>query len=106
MGRLAGKVALLTGAGQGVGLGIAQAFASEGARVVITGRDGGKLEAALPSIRSRGGAAIAFAADAGHEAGANAAVAAAVDAFGGLDILVNTAQARRSGIPLEDIGAG
>lgn len=105
MGRLAGKVALVTGAGQGVGLGIAQAFAAEGASVVITGRDPDRLTAALPSIRSRGGAAIALAADAGQEAGARAAVAAAVDAFGGLDILVNNAQARRSGVPVEDIRA-
>ncbi len=43
-GILAGKVALITGAGQGVGLGIAQAYASAGAHLVITGRDAAKLE--------------------------------------------------------------
>lgn len=103
MKRLLGKVALITGAGQGIGLGIAQAFAAEGACVVITGRDPAKLHAALSSITSRGGVALAFRADASRKNDAQAAVKAAEDAFGGLDILVNNAQARRSGVPVEDV---
>jgi NAD(P)-dependent dehydrogenase (short-subunit alcohol dehydrogenase family) len=103
MGRLAGKVALITGAGQGVGLGIAQAFAEAGAAIVITGRDAGKLEAALPDLERRGARALACPGDAARKESAERAVQAAIDAFGGLDIVVNNAQARRSGVPVEDI---
>jgi NAD(P)-dependent dehydrogenase (short-subunit alcohol dehydrogenase family) len=103
MGKLAGKVALITGAGQGVGLGIAQAYAAEGASVVITGRDAARLEGAIPQIESRGGKAIAWSGDAARKESAEAAVRAALDAFGRLDILVNNAQARRSGVPVEEV---
>lgn len=103
MGRLEGKVALVTGAGQGVGLGIAQAFASEGAAVVITGRNAQRLEEAVPLIEARGGKALACPGDASKRENAERAVSAAVEAFGGLDILVNNAQARRSGVAFEDI---
>jgi NAD(P)-dependent dehydrogenase (short-subunit alcohol dehydrogenase family) len=103
MGKLAGKVALITGAGQGVGLGIAQALAGEGAAVVITGRDEARLERAAESITARGGRVARFAGDAALRANARAAVALAVDRFGRLDILVNNAQARRSGVPFEAI---
>ncbi|MCB2077333.1 MAG: SDR family oxidoreductase [Novosphingobium sp.] len=103
MARLQGKVALITGAGQGVGLGIAQAFASEGASVVITGRDAQRLDDAIPLIEARGGTALACPGDAAKRENADRAVAMAVDAFGGLDILVNNAQARRSGVPIEEI---
>jgi len=103
MKKLEGKVALITGAGQGVGLGIAQAFASEGASVVITGRDAARLNGAIPQIEARGGKALACPGDAARRENAERAVNMAVDAFGGLDILVNNAQARRSGVPVEDI---
>ncbi len=103
MRRLEGKAAVITGAGQGVGLGIALAFVDEGASVVITGRDEDRLRAASRIIAKRGGNAIAFPGDAGRRENARLAVQTAVDAFGSLDILVNNAQARRSGIPLEEI---
>jgi len=103
MRRLQGKVALITGAGQGVGLGIAQAFVAEGASVVITGRDEQRLESAARSIEARGGKVIAFAGDASRRENAQRAVGAAVDGFGSLDILVNNAQERRSGVPFEEI---
>ena len=54
MGRLRGKVAIVTGAGQGRGLGIAQAFANEGASLVITGRAAEKLEGVKPDLEARG----------------------------------------------------
>ena len=64
MGRLDGKVALLTGAGQGVGFGIAQAFAAEGASLVLTGRDVQRLEDAVVQIEASGGRALACPGDA------------------------------------------
>jgi NAD(P)-dependent dehydrogenase (short-subunit alcohol dehydrogenase family) len=103
MGKLDGKVAVITGAGQGVGLGIAQAFSAEGANVLITGRDAARLEAAIPQIESRGGKAVAWSGDAAKKESAQAAIEAAVGAFGRLDILVNNAQARRSGVPVEEV---
>lgn len=103
MHRLEGKTALITGAGQGVGLGIALAFAGEGASVVITGRDEGRLRDAVNIIEGRGGKVIACPGDASRRENARKAVTAAVDAFGNLDVLVNNAQARRSGIPFEEI---
>ena len=54
MKRLAGKVAIITGAGQGVGLGIAQAYADGGASLVISGRNANKLQGAAAELTSRG----------------------------------------------------
>lgn len=101
-GRLTGKVAIVTGGGQGVGLGIAQAFAREGASVLITGRTADKLEAAVRQIRDRGGKADWITGTAGVRADAQAAVAKAVELFGGIDILVNNAQTSRPGTMFED----
>jgi NAD(P)-dependent dehydrogenase (short-subunit alcohol dehydrogenase family) len=102
MDRLRGKVAIVTGGGQGVGLGITQVFAREGARVLITGRTPGKLEAAVAELRAAGGEADWIAGTAGVRADAEAAVAKAVELFGGLDILVNNAQTSRPGTMFED----
>ncbi|MGW1681516.1 SDR family NAD(P)-dependent oxidoreductase [Saccharopolyspora sp. NPDC002376] len=60
MSSLAGKVALVTGAGQGVGQGIALALAGEGASVAVTGRTEAKLSATCALIRERGGQAEPF----------------------------------------------
>jgi NAD(P)-dependent dehydrogenase (short-subunit alcohol dehydrogenase family) len=103
MDRLAGKVALITGGGQGVGLGLAHALAAEGASLVITGRDAQRLERATCEIEARGGKVIACPGDASLRENADRAVALAVESFGRLDILVNNAQARRSGVAFEDI---
>ncbi|WP_313808799.1 SDR family NAD(P)-dependent oxidoreductase [Sphingobium sp.] len=101
-GRLTGKVAIVTGGGQGVGNGIAQVFAREGARVLITGRTPDKLEAAVAELKAAGGEAAWIAGTAGVRADAEAAAAKAVDLFGGLDILVNNAQTSRPGVMFED----
>lgn len=101
-GRLTGKVAIVTGGGQGVGLGIAQVFAREGASVLITGRTADKLEAAVQEIRERGGEADWITGTAGVRADADAAAARAAERFGGIDILVNNAQTSRPGTMFED----
>jgi NAD(P)-dependent dehydrogenase (short-subunit alcohol dehydrogenase family) len=103
MGRLTGKVALITGAGQGVGLGIARAFAREGANLVITGRDEAKLKAVAPDLEALGARVVIRAGDAGVRANAEAAVQAAIEAFGRLDVLVNNAQSLKPGVMLEDM---
>ena len=101
-GRLSGKVAIVTGGGQGVGLGIAQVFLREGAKVLITGRTPDKLEAAVAGLKAEGGEAAWIAGTAGVRADAEAAVARAVQLFGGLDILVNNAQTSKPGTMFED----
>ena len=101
-GRLTGKVAIVTGGGQGVGLGIAQVFAREGASILITGRTADKLERAAGDIRAAGGEAAWITGTAGVRADAQAAVAKAVELFGGVDILVNNAQTSRPGTSFED----
>jgi len=87
---LDGKVAIVTGAGAGLGRAEALALADAGARVVINDLPGAGEEAA-EEIRSRGGEATVVAGDVSQRATADAMVAAAVDGFGSLDIVVNNA---------------
>ena len=92
MDRLTGKVALVTGAGQGIGRGIALALAAEGARVALIGRTAEKLDRTAAEISLRGGTALPLVADIADAAAAAEAVRATVSAFGGLDSLINNAQ--------------
>ena len=103
MGKLSGKTAIITGGGQGVGFGIACTYAREGAAVLITGRDAGKLEAAVAEIGKLGARAAFVTGTAGVRADADAAVTKAVDLFGGLDILVNNAQTSKPATMFEDL---
>jgi NAD(P)-dependent dehydrogenase (short-subunit alcohol dehydrogenase family) len=89
---LEGKVALVTGAGQGVGQGIALALASEGARVAVTGRTFAKLEATCELIQQRGGEALPVLCEVKSDESLAACVDTVTDHFGGLQILVNNAQ--------------
>jgi 2-hydroxycyclohexanecarboxyl-CoA dehydrogenase len=91
-GKLSGKVAIVTGAGQGGGMGAALALAEEGAAVVLFGRTLAKVERVAAEIAGRKGQAVAFAGDVTIEADLNAAIDLAVGRFGRLDILVNAAQ--------------
>jgi NAD(P)-dependent dehydrogenase (short-subunit alcohol dehydrogenase family) len=102
MGKLKEKVALITGAGQGIGLGVARTYATEGANLVITGRLEGKLQGVVPELAALGARVVVCPGNAGHRADAQKAVQAAIDAFGRLDILVNNAQTLRPGTMLED----
>ena len=103
MGRLSGKAAIITGAGQGVGLGMARAFAEAGASLVITGRTLTKLEQAADILRGDGAQVAICAGDARSRADAKMAVAIAMDRFGRLDVLVNNAQSSVPGQAFEEI---
>lgn len=89
--RLQGAAAIVTGAGQGVGQGIALALAESGADVLLVGRTGRKLDLTAEGIRTAGGRAETLAIDITDEDAAQHIVDAAADHFGRLDILVNNA---------------
>jgi NAD(P)-dependent dehydrogenase (short-subunit alcohol dehydrogenase family) len=88
---LVDKVAIVTGGSRGIGREIALAFASAGARVVVSSRKQASLDAVAAKIKAEGGTALAVAAHVGQEATLTALVERAVEAFGGVDILVNNA---------------
>ncbi len=89
---LQGRTALVTGGGKGVGAGISRQLAAAGASVVLGYRSNPDLAIETEAaIRAEGGHALAFQADVGVRAQVDAMVSAAVDTFGGLDILVNNA---------------
>jgi len=89
--RLAGKVAIVTGAAKGQGGGVARAFAAAGARVALLDVLDAEGEATAAALSSEGRQARFFHCDVARESDVAAAVAAAVDAYGGLDVLYNNA---------------
>lgn len=91
MGRLTGRVAVITGASSGIGAASARTLAEEGAAVVLAARRADRLEALAAEIEAKGGTALACPADASDEAAVQALFAAAVARFGRVDVLVNCA---------------
>ncbi len=89
--RLDGQVALVTGAGAGIGRGIAEMFAGAGAAVVVSDLKAETAEAVATAIAKAGGKAVGIACNVTKEEDLQAAVNTAVDRFGGLTILVNNA---------------
>jgi 3-oxoacyl-[acyl-carrier protein] reductase len=90
-GRLDGKTAVVTGSSSGIGEGIAERFAEEGASVVTNSRSLERAEATAESIRGAGGTAVAAEADVSEKPEVEALVDAAVEAFGSIDVMVNNA---------------
>jgi NAD(P)-dependent dehydrogenase (short-subunit alcohol dehydrogenase family) len=88
---LEGNVAIVTGAAQGIGRGVARMFAREGARISVVDLDEKAADAVAEEIRSGGGAAIALRCDAGNRRQVDEAVETTIAHFGQLDILVNAA---------------
>ncbi|EJU13425.1 short-chain dehydrogenase/reductase SDR, partial [Sphingomonas sp. LH128] len=84
--RLKGKVAIVTRAGQGIGAAIAQAYAANGASVVLTGRTYAKVAAIADGIRAGGGAALALEAHSGEREHAIATVERAIAEWGRIDV--------------------
>ncbi len=91
MGMLDGKVAILTGSGRGIGAAAAKLFAAEGASVVVSDLDPAPAEETAAAIRNAGGKAIVVAGDVTDPAFPAQLVKATLDAFGGIDIIVNNA---------------
>jgi NADP-dependent 3-hydroxy acid dehydrogenase YdfG len=94
---LAGKVALITGGGTGVGEAAALALAAVGVKVAITGRRKARLDEVVAEVEAAGGAALAIPGDASQEAEAFAAVEQCVSHFGRIDILINSAGVNEAG---------
>ena len=115
MGILDGKVAIITGGGRAVlrdgsvgsiGYGIATAYAKEGAKIVITGRNKAKLDAAVEELgRLYGAEVLALQADVSagqdNETVVEDVVRQTIERFGRIDVLINNAQASASGVPLQ-----
>ena len=101
MKQLLGKVAIVTGAGQGVGRGIARALADAGATVVLAGRTLEKCERVRAEIEATGGMALAAACNVADRQDCEALIERTMAAFGRLDILVNNAHTSRPMVGVE-----
>jgi NAD(P)-dependent dehydrogenase (short-subunit alcohol dehydrogenase family) len=102
MNRLVGKVAVVTGGSQGIGLALARAYAREGAAVVMSSRRADAIAAAARELEQQGARVIGVQADVASREDANRTIATAVEHFGRIDILANNAQATRQA-KIEDI---
>ena len=91
MGRMSGKVTIVTGAGTGVGRACMKVFAAEGATVVGVSRTQANLDESMKQVKAVRGEGVVVAADLAKPAGAEAVVAAALAKYGRVDVLVNAA---------------
>src|SRR5436190_1010823 len=103
MGRFAGRVALVTGAGQGIGRGIALVFARAGARVCVAELKEHRAERTAQEIRAAGGEVFALVADVGRREDVDRMVEETVRRWGRVDVLVNNAHGFGARAPLEEI---
>lgn len=101
MKRLKGNVTLITGGGKGIGFGLAQAFASEGSDLVITGRTESRLLSTKERLENEYGIKVLpIVADGADEDAIKNVVAKTITTFGKINTLVNNAQVSKSGLPL------
>jgi len=100
--RLSGIVAIITGAGRGIGRATAELFAREGARLVLCSRTAGELHKVLRTIRAAGGTAVGRVMDIGSARQAQALVRLAVRQYGRLDLLINNAGILGPRVPITD----
>lgn len=91
MGRLDGKIAIVAGAGRGIGRATAKLFAAEGAKVAVLSLTPANIDAVIADIEAKGGTALGVQCDLSDGEQIKAAVAKVVAAWGGIDILVNNA---------------
>ncbi|MDE6841317.1 MAG: SDR family NAD(P)-dependent oxidoreductase, partial [Oscillospiraceae bacterium] len=98
MGRLEGKVAIITGGNSGVGAVTAMLFAKEGAKVVISARRQAQLEEVAAQIRQAGGEVLPVVTDISKPEDAKNLVAKTVEAYGKVDVLVNNAGVLEEGL--------
>jgi len=98
MGNLAGRIALVTGASQGIGRAVALELARAGATVAVAARNEAKLADVVAEIEAAGGQAAAFALDVGSEESIKARAKAILERFGKVEILVNNAGITRDGL--------
>ena len=99
-GRLDGRVAVVTGGAKGIGRAIARGLASEGAKIVISGRDQAALEATRAALHGEGAEAIAVPADVSKAADAEALCTKTLEAYGKAEILINNAGITRDNLVL------
>ena len=102
-GRLPGKIAIVTGAASGFGAGIARRYAVEGARVVVNDLDADGAQRIAGEIVASGGTALACAGDVSRDTDVARLVAAAIEGFGGLDVVVNNAGTTHRNQPMLDV---
>ena len=101
--KLSEQIAIVTGAGRGIGRAIAERFAAEGARVALVSRTGGELHALAREIADAGGTAKSFVADVTDLDQVQAAVARVEDAMGPVDVLMNNAGVHNGFGPIWEI---
>ncbi len=102
MSQLEGKTAIITGAGTGIGSGIARAFAAEGAQLILASRNAQHLDATAQSLQETGASVLVVPTDVTDEAEVVALFATTIERFGRLDILVNNAGVFDGG-PLDEL---
>lgn len=103
MAILQGKTAIITGGARGIGYGVASAFAEEGANLVLTDINEDTLRDAKRSLeKTYGVCVLPLKANGSEESAVRGVIREAAEQFGGIDIVVNNAQASKSGVPLVD----